>query len=130
MKTLYRDEKMNIDDLQAYSDAWNAHDIEAIMAYMTEDCIFETGAGREVYGTRYEGYEAVKARFEEVWSELADVSFSDSQHFVQGDRGCSQWTFTATSADGVKLAFDGCDLFSFAEGKIRVKNSFIKNRTL
>ena len=27
-------------DLEAYGDAWNRHDIDAIMRYMTDDCVF------------------------------------------------------------------------------------------
>ena len=44
---------MNTKDLEDYSDAWNAHDIDKIMEYMTDDCIFETGGGSEKYGTRF-----------------------------------------------------------------------------
>ena len=44
------------------------------------------------------------------------------------DRGCSEWTFTATRPDGSNIEIDGCDLFTFEAGKIRVKNSFVKNR--
>jgi ketosteroid isomerase-like protein len=39
--------------LQAFADAWNRHDVEAIMSFMTEDCVFESSAGPEVCGTRY-----------------------------------------------------------------------------
>jgi len=47
---------MNIKDLENYSDAWNAHDIDKIMDYMTDDCIFETGGGSEKYETRFVGF--------------------------------------------------------------------------
>ena len=50
-------------------------------------------------------------------------------HFLQGDRGCSEWILTATKADGSKMEVDGCDLFTFVDGKIRVKASYLKNRT-
>jgi ketosteroid isomerase-like protein len=33
---------MTLEDLENYSAAWNAHDIDTLMAYMTDDCIFET----------------------------------------------------------------------------------------
>ena len=119
---------MTIDDLQAYSDAWNAHDIDRIMALMTDDCVFLTGGGSEHYGTRYEGYETVKARFIEVWTELPDVRFENASHFVQGSRGCSEWTFIGTKENGEKVEIDGCDLFTFIDGKIAIKNSYIKQR--
>jgi len=120
---------MNIQDLISYSEAWNAHDIDSIMEYMTDDCVFETGGGTERYGTRFEGYEAVKARFIEVWTDIPDVQFSNALHFVQGDHGCSEWTFTGTRLDGSKIEIDGCDIFTFHKGKIKSKRSYVKNRT-
>jgi ketosteroid isomerase-like protein len=45
-----------------------------------------------------------------------------------GDRGVSEWTFTGTSKDGTRVEVSGCDLFTFRNGKIAVKNSFRKNR--
>ena len=119
---------MNIADLESYSDAWNQHDIERIMAFHTEDCVFETGGGSEIFGTRFEGYDIVRARFIEVWTEIPDVHFSKGTHFVSGDRGCSEWTISGTLADGNRLETNGCDLFTFREGKIWVKNSLLKNR--
>jgi ketosteroid isomerase-like protein len=115
--------------LQDYSDAWNAHDIDRIMSFHTPDCVFETGGGRERYGTRYVGHEAVRERFIEVWTDLPDVRFENVSHFVSGDRGCSQWTFLATRPGGIAIEVDGCDLFVFRGGKIQLKNSFLKNRS-
>ncbi len=119
---------MTIDQLQQYADAWNDHDIDTIMAFMTEDCVFDTGGGREKHGTRYQGYQEVKARFIEVWTELPDVRFENASHFVQGNRGCTEWTFQGTREDGSKVEIDGCDLFTFSGDKIQIKNSYIKNR--
>jgi ketosteroid isomerase-like protein len=91
---------MTRDDLQKYGDAWNAHDIDTIMSYMTEDCIFETGGGSERWGTRFEGFDTVRERFIDVWTSIPDVRFENSRHFVEGDRGCSEWTIIGTLADG------------------------------
>lgn len=119
---------MNIKDLENYSDAWNSHDIDRIMEYMTDDCIFETGGGSERYGTRYVGFNEVRKRFMEVWIEIPDVRFENALHFIQGSNGCSEWTFVGTSKDSIKLELDGCDLFTFEGGKIKSKRSYIKNR--
>jgi ketosteroid isomerase-like protein len=119
---------MNANDLETYTNAWNAHDIDTIMQYMTDDCVFETGAGSERYGTRFEGFETVKACFIRVWTQLPDVQFENGRYFAEGDRGCAEWTFTATKADGSKIEWDGCDLFTFVDGKIRVKATYMKNR--
>ena len=48
--------------LHAFAEAWNRHDVEALMSFMTEDCVFESSAGADVCGTRYVGREAT-ARF-------------------------------------------------------------------
>jgi ketosteroid isomerase-like protein len=119
---------MNEEGLQEYTQAWNAHDIDTIMSFHTEDTIFETGGGKEKYGTRFEGIEVVRQRFIEVWTELPDAYFEGAEHFASGDRGCSQWTFHGTRADGSRIEVDGCDLFTFEAGKIKLKNSLLKNR--
>jgi ketosteroid isomerase-like protein len=120
---------MNETDLQHYAEAWNAHDIDLIMQYMTGDCVFETGGGSEKYGTRIEGFDKVRERFIEVWTDIPDVCFEGMLHFVQGDYGCSEWTFTGTRKDGTQMEVDGCDLFTFESGKIKSKRSYLKDRS-
>ncbi|PCI70026.1 MAG: DUF4440 domain-containing protein, partial [Piscirickettsiaceae bacterium] len=109
---------MNKEDLRRYSGAWNDHDIDKIMSFMTQDCVFETGGGTEKLGTRFEGYEAVRERFIEVWTEIPDVQFVDGFHFVEGDTGCSEWTIVGTIKAGKKVELGGCDIFTFVGGKI------------
>lgn len=46
--------------LRAFADAWNRHDVDALMSFMTEDCVFEASGGPETCGTRYVGREAVR----------------------------------------------------------------------
>lgn len=59
--------------LQSFSDAWNNHDIEALMSFMTEDCVFHTVAGEGELGNTIEGYEAVRNSFELVWQNFPDA---------------------------------------------------------
>jgi ketosteroid isomerase-like protein len=40
----------------------------------------------------------------------------------------SEWTFTGTRTDGSRVEVHGCDLFTFRDGKIAVKDSYRKNR--
>jgi ketosteroid isomerase-like protein len=119
---------MSVELMQRYADAWNAHDIDAIMSMMTDDCVFVTGGGTEKHGTRFEGVDIVRARFIDVWSEFPDLRFENPRYFGDTERGCTEWTFVGTNADGVVTEVDGCDLFDFVGGKIRVKNSYIKIR--
>ena len=116
--------------LQAFADAWNRHDLDALMSFMTEDCVFESSAGPDVCGTRSVGHDAVRASYAEVWSTFPDAHWGGARHFVHGDRGVSEWTFTGTRADGGRVEVHGCDLFTFRDGKIALKNSYRKNRPL
>ena len=114
--------------LQAFADAWNRHDIDALMSFMTDDCVFEASAGPEVCGARFEGREAVRAAFADVWTTFPDAHWGDARHFVCGDRGVSEWIFTGTRGDGTRVEVHGCDLFRFRDGRIALKNSYRKNR--
>ena len=120
---------MTIEDLEAFGEGWNKHDVDYLMTFMADDCVFETSSGPDVRGTRHVGRERVREAFAKVFKAFPDVEFRDSRHFVAGDRGVSEWIFAGTTVDGRKVEVHGCDLFTFRDGKIAVKASFLKNRT-
>ena len=120
--------KITEDFLQSFADAFNAHDTKAIMLHMTYDCVFEASAGPEADGEKFIGQEAVKKAFENVFATFPDARWSNPRHFIAGDRGFSEWTFTGTKQDGSRVEVTGCDLFTFKNGKIAIKNSYRKNR--
>ena len=119
---------VTVEDLQAFGEAWNRHDVDAIMTFMADDCVFETTAGKDVCGTRYEGRERVREAFARVFKMFPDARFGQARHFVAGDRGLSEWAFTGTTAEGKRLEVNGCDVFTFANDKIVKKDSYFKNR--
>ena len=116
--------------LDAFADAWNRHDIDGLMTFMSDDCVFQASAGPEVCGTRYEGREQVRKGYAEVFATFPDAKWSGARHVINGNRGVSDWTFTGTRADGTRVEVTGCDLFTFKNGKIAVKNSYRKNRAV
>lgn len=111
-------------------DAFNRHDIDGIMRFFADDCVFDTVGGSEVYGTRINGAEAIAKAFSGVWAAMPDASWGIHQHFVCGDRAVSEWTFSGTQADGSRIEAQGCDLFTFRNGKIIKKQAFRKQRPL
>jgi steroid delta-isomerase-like uncharacterized protein len=121
-------EQVTVEMLQDFADAWNRHDVDALMAFMTEDCVFEASAGPDISGSRYVGTEAVRTGFAEVWATFPDAHWHNARHFICGARGVSEWIFTGTRADGTCVEVHGCDLFTFRDGKIALKNSYRKNR--
>lgn len=116
--------------LQSFADAFNAHDVKAIMWHMTEDCVFEASAGNEKNGEKFTGQEAVTKAFEAVFATFPDAHWANARHFISGNRGFSEWIFTGTKPDGSRVEVTGCDLFTFKDGKIAVKNSYRKNRLI
>jgi steroid delta-isomerase-like uncharacterized protein len=114
--------------LAAFADAWNRHDIDALMTFMTDDCVFETANGPDAWGSRHVGREAVRAAFASAWKNVPDAQWRNGRHFVAGDRGVSEWLFTGTAADGSRVEANGVDVFTFRDGKIAVKNVFRKDR--
>lgn len=119
---------VTIETLAAFSDAWNRHDVDALMSFMSDDCVFQTAAGPDACGTRIVGTAAVRKAFAAAWQAVPDAQWNNGVHFVQGDFGTSQWTFTGTAADGSRMESDGIDVFTFKDGKIQLKNVFRKAR--
>lgn len=116
-------------DLEAFAQAWNRHDIDALMGFMADGCVFHTWTGPDASGTRHIGREAVRAAFQQAWTDFPDAQWTRARHVVTGRRGLSEWTFVGTRAsDGQRVEVDGCDLFTFQGDKIRVKDSWRKSR--
>lgn len=121
--------KMNTDFLQDFADAWNRHDINGLMSFMTDDCIFDAGGGPDPWGERYRGQQSVRERYEQVWKDIPDARWDNCQHMVSGNLGLSEWTFYGTSEHGLPIEIQGCDVFIFRDGKIASKSTYLKNRS-
>ena len=114
--------------LEDFGEAWNRHDLDALMSAMTEDGVYESSAGDHVDGERHQGQEAVRAAFAAIFERFPDANWGNARHFVSGERGVSEWTFTGTLQNGSRVEVNGCDLFEFRDNKIARKNSYRKNR--
>jgi ketosteroid isomerase-like protein len=114
--------------LDRFAAAWNAHDVDGLMACMAPECVFEAAAGKDVNGTRHAGPDAVRRAYAAVFDAYADARWNNPRHFVAGDRAVSEWTFTGTMKDGTAIEVNGCDVFTLQDGKIAVKNSYRKQR--
>jgi steroid delta-isomerase-like uncharacterized protein len=114
--------------LDRFAEAWNRHDLDALMSMMTDDCVFEASAGPHVNGQRSEGREAVRAAYAAVFEAFPDARWANARHVVSHNRAVSEWTFTGTNRDGTRVEVNGCDLFTLRDGRIAVKNSYRKHR--
>jgi ketosteroid isomerase-like protein len=115
-----------IDTLKMITDAFNRHDLDAIMAFFADDAVFLSPRGPEPFGRRFEGKAAVREGLAARFAGIPDVHYGEDDHFVAGERGASEWTLTGTSTDGVRLEVRGCDLWTFRDGLVTSKDSFWK----
>ena len=115
--------------LDAFNAAWNRHDIEALMGFMSDDCAFHAVAGPDELGRSFRGRDAVRDGFQLAWRTFPDAQWTDGEHFVVSERGVSESTFRGTRAsDGLRVEARMVDVFTFRDGKIAVKNAYRKDR--
>jgi len=115
--------------LVAHTEAWNRHDLDALMDLFSEDYVFEASGGDEACGKRYEGQAEVRGAFADALGSMLDAEWGNGRHHILApDHGVSEWTLTGTLADGSRLEVNGCDFLAVREGKIIKKNSYRKQR--
>src|SRR5579864_6604017 len=114
--------------LKSFLEAFNRHDLDAIMSYFTEDCSFDMPRGPHPFGQRYLGKAAVREGLASRFTGIPDVHYGDDRHFVSssGEQGVSEWLLTGTSSTGETIEVRGCDLFEFRDEKIKRKDSYWK----
>jgi ketosteroid isomerase-like protein len=118
-----------VEMLRQIAHGFDAHDLDAIMAHFADDAVFEAPRGPDAWGRRVTGRAAIRAAFADRFTSIPDVRYLDDTHFVAGSRGASQWTLSGTTTDGERLEIHGCDLWTFAEGRVVTKDSYWKIRT-
>jgi len=116
----------SVEVLQTLVDAFNAHDLDRIMAFFAEDCVLEMPRGPSPFGGRFIGKAAVRDGLAGRFAGLPDVHYGNPEHFVCGDTEISKWTVTGTTPSGQKIQANGCDFYSFRDGKLTKKDSYWK----
>lgn len=117
---------ISIETMREVLDAFNRHDLDAIMEYFAEDAVFESPRGAEPWGTRFVGKAAVRDGLSRRFKGIPDVHYGDDRHFISGDRGVSEWLLTGTTTDGERIEVRGCDLWEFRGGLVVRKDSYWK----
>ena len=109
-------------------DAFNAHDLDRIMACFADDCVLEMPRGAKPSGARFEGRQNVRAALATRFEGLPDVHYGNGEHFVDAaaNTGMSKWLLTGTNREGKKVEAHGCDFYTFRDGKVTRKDSYWK----
>ena len=119
-------ESVSVRTLKAILEAFNAHDLDAIMEFFADDCVFDMPRGPDPWGRRYEGKAAVREGLATRFKGLPNVQYGDDRHWVSANNGVSEWLLTGITPDGVRVRVRGCDLWEFRGGMVIRKDSYWK----
>lgn len=119
-------QSVTADTLKQIAEAFNRHDLDAIMEFFAEDCSMDLPRGSSPWGTRYIGKAKVREGIANRFAGIPDVHYGDDRHWVCGNMGVSEWTLTGTATSGVRVEVRGCDHWEFRDGKIVRKDSYWK----
>ena len=112
--------------LKGFLEAFNRHDLDAIMDYFHDDCVFYMPRGKTSRGDRYLGKQEVRAGLATRFEGIPDAHYGDDSHWTCGNFGVSEWTLTGTRKSGGWIEVRGVDLLEFRDGKVVRKDSFWK----
>ena len=99
------------------------HDVDAIMADMTSDAVYEN-LGNDVDSGRHEGQAAARAAFTAVFAAYPDCRSDTDDIFASGNRCCYCWTMRWTEPDGSEGISRGTDIFTVRDGKVAYKRTY------
>ena len=105
--------------IERYNEAWNTHDVDAIVSLHAPGMVFENHTA----GERVEGDE-VRAHIARIFENWPDLTFRGRRLYVRDGIVVSEWTATATDGQGRRLEWDGVDLFPFEDGLIARKDVY------
>jgi len=105
--------------IERYNDAWNAHDVDAILALHAPGMVFENHTA----GERVEG-DDVGPHISRIFENWPDLTFRGRRLYARDGVVVNEWTATATASDGRRLEWDGVDIFPFEDGLILRKDVY------
>ena len=114
--------KATLAAIDRFNDAFNRHDVDAVMALMTADCVFESTAPAPD-GQRHEGAAAVRAVWESFFTSTPRARFEAEEIFATGDRAVVRWIF---HWDGQGGHVRGVDVMKVRDGKVSEKFAYVK----
>lgn len=113
----HQEQSPEIDLLNRFNDAFNRHDVDAIMSMMSADCVF-ANTSPAPDGTLFQGQAAVRQFWEEFFASSRHAHFDVEEMFAHGDRGFQRWIYTWIDALGARGHVRGVDIFRFRDGLI------------
>ena len=113
-----------LESVRRFNEAFNRHDVDAVMAAMTDDCVFEN-TNPAPDGKRYQGQAEVRAFWERFFQNSPDALFEAEDMFAAQDRCAVRWIYRKTR-DGQPWHLRGVDVFRVRDGKVAEKLAYVK----
>jgi steroid delta-isomerase-like uncharacterized protein len=119
------------DVIERYNDAWNRHDVDAIVALHAPDMVFENHTAGEIA----EG-PAVREHIAGIFAAWPDIAFRTRRIYVRDDLVVQEWTASATHArelrrgdlvapaSGRRVEWRGLDVIPFEDGRVKRKDVY------
>lgn len=111
--------------IERFNAAFDRHDVDGVMAVMTDDCVFEN-TSPVPDGERYVGQIAVRGFWEAFFRSSPHAAFEVEDQFFAGDRAVVRWTYRWVDADGQPGRVRGVVVFRVRDGKVAEKLSYVK----
>jgi len=118
--------EVTVDILKGFLEAFNRHDLDAVMDYFHDDCVLYMPRGQAPRGDRYVGKQEVRTGLATRFEGIPDLHYGEDTHWICGNIGLSEWTLTGTRKTGGWIEVRGLDLLEFRDGKVVRKDSFWK----
>jgi steroid delta-isomerase-like uncharacterized protein len=124
--------------IDRYNDAWNRHDVDAIVSLHTDDSVFEN----HVTGDVNEGREAIGRAISGIFSVFPDLSFETRRQYVRDDLVVQEWTARGTHLGtmnraglevpptGRTVEYRGMDVIPIRDGLVARKDVYSDSITL
>ena len=106
--------------LERFNRAVNAHDVAAMMALMSDDCVFEN-TYPPPDGERRVGQADVAAFWQQFFAAAPAANFRIEELVAAGDRAFGRWVYSWGEGH-----VRGVDIFRLQDGKIAEKLSYVK----
>jgi steroid delta-isomerase-like uncharacterized protein len=108
-----------------FNEAFNRHDVAAMMQLMSDDCIFENTAPAPD-GAVYKGKAAITQFWQEFFRESPQAHIEIEDIFGLGMRCIMRWRYDWVDGAGQKGRVRGVDIFQVKNGFISEKLSYVK----
>ncbi len=105
--------------IELYNQAWNDHDVDAILVFHAPGMVFENHTA----GERVEGAD-VGPHIARIFENAPDLTFRGRRLYTRDGLIVSEWTATATNREGHLVEWDGIDVFPFESGLILRKDVY------